>query len=321
MTRGDSLIDDLKLLINNPQYSDLEIKCKDGTILYGNCAILATRSEVFDRMLFTRTSETLDKHKQVSFPKIETPIMKIILEYLYTGSVSDGTLSAENSFETLNAADFFQLTNLQEHISEFYKKESQKEGIDNKSPELLSKAVQLMSSSADNGIIDFLVDSVSRLPLDTIEPDRLSFQALQCLLSKSNEENKEFATSEYSLLRIAILLAAKKVSKEAVTTLEKRLPIWDKVKDEIDFNNNDISDIKNICASTADYLIPFLEFIDLRRIDGKILTSIIEPLDLIPSENLMSAYRFYASERKSSSPFRGINHCKWDKNGCGPDLE
>ncbi|CAG8615183.1 586_t:CDS:2 [Acaulospora colombiana] len=147
-----------------------------------------------------------------------------------------------------------------------------------------------MSSSADNGIIDFLVDSVSRLSLDTIEPDRLSFQALQCLLSKSNDEKKEFATSEYSLLRISILLAAKKVSQEAVDALEKRLPVWDKVKDEFDFNNNNIVNINDNCASIAGNLTPLLEFIDLRRIDGKILTDIIEPLDLIPSKKLMEVY-------------------------------
>ncbi|CAG8742046.1 14381_t:CDS:1, partial [Acaulospora morrowiae] len=45
MVRGNSLIDDLRLLINNPRYSDLEIWCKDDSVLYGNRAILAARSE------------------------------------------------------------------------------------------------------------------------------------------------------------------------------------------------------------------------------------------------------------------------------------
>ncbi|CAG8455928.1 4519_t:CDS:2 [Acaulospora colombiana] len=300
--------------------NDLEIKCKDGTILYGNRAILAARSEVFDRILFIRTSEISDK--QVSFQKIEASVMKIILEYLYTGSISDGTLSTENAFETLNAADFFQLKNLQDQISEFYMKASQKEGNDNKSPELLSKAVQLMSLAANNGIIDFLVDSVARLPLDTITPDRLSFQALQCLLSKSNDENKIFVTSEYSILRIAILLSAKKVSQEAVTALEKRLPVWDKIKDGFDFKNNDISNIKDICVATADNLSPIIEFIDFRRINGKILVDIIEPLNLISSGKLLTVYRFHTYEKKHPSPFRGLkSHIKWDNNSCGPNLE
>ncbi|CAG8722907.1 11234_t:CDS:1, partial [Acaulospora morrowiae] len=45
MMRGNSLIDDLKLLVNNPRYSDIEIRCKDNSVLYGNSAILAARSE------------------------------------------------------------------------------------------------------------------------------------------------------------------------------------------------------------------------------------------------------------------------------------
>ncbi|CAG8683379.1 15744_t:CDS:1, partial [Acaulospora morrowiae] len=134
MVRGNSLINDLRLLINNPRYSDLEIICKDNYVLYGNRAILAARSEVFERVLFTR-SEDLDK--QVSFLKIEASSMKIILEYLYTGTVLERDITTNNAFETLNAADFFQLENLQDLI---YKKMCEKEGNENKSPELLSKA-------------------------------------------------------------------------------------------------------------------------------------------------------------------------------------
>ncbi|CAG8693485.1 4832_t:CDS:1, partial [Acaulospora colombiana] len=104
--------------------------------------------------------------------------MKIILEYLYTGKIPDGSLSADNVFEILYAADFFQLKNLQDIISDFYIKACQEEGIDNKSPELLSKAVQL-TLSGDNGIIDFLIDSVAKIPLDVIGFNRLSLQALR----------------------------------------------------------------------------------------------------------------------------------------------
>ncbi|CAG8449431.1 7039_t:CDS:1, partial [Acaulospora colombiana] len=317
MVRGNCLIEDLKLLINNTQYSDLEIECKDGVVLHGNCAIFAARSEVFNRMLFTRENEA--PNKKVSFPKIDASIMKIIIEYLYTGTIADETLAADNIFEALDAADFFQLKNLQDLVSDFYIQICRKEGIDNKSPELLSKAIQLMSSSTDNGAINFLVDTVARIPLDTIGFDRLSLQALRCLLSKSNDETKIFATSEYSVLRFAILLAAKNVSQEAFSTLEKKLPSWKKIEDGFDFNNNGIPDIEDVCASTANILAPIIEFIDLRRIDGKILVDIIEPLNLIPYKNLVAAYRFYTYEKRYLPLCRGINF-KWDKHGCGPSL-
>src|ERR1051325_8163724 len=59
MTRGHSLEQDLRFLINNPKYSDIEILCKDDKKLHGCRAILAARSEVFDRLLYNAPQETL----------------------------------------------------------------------------------------------------------------------------------------------------------------------------------------------------------------------------------------------------------------------
>ena len=75
--RGYSLEQDLRLLINNPKYSDVEILCEDEKKLHGSRAILAARSEVFDRLLYNGTKET-----QISFPKINSSEMKIVLEYI-----------------------------------------------------------------------------------------------------------------------------------------------------------------------------------------------------------------------------------------------
>ncbi|CAG8483709.1 9909_t:CDS:1 [Acaulospora morrowiae] len=325
MLRGNCLINDLKILINNRLYSDLEIKCKDGIILYGNRAVLAARSEVFNKMLFSRTSEISDK--QISFQKIESAAMKIILEYLYTGSILDGSLSIDNAFETFNAADFFQLKNLQDIISNFYKQACKGDGQEmkeDKSPELLSKAIQVMSSSDDNGIIDFLVKSVAKIPLDTIGFDRLSLQALRCLLSNTNDNEKVFVTSEYSVLRFTILLSAKNVSQAAFSALKIRLPLWNKINDGFNFKNNDTSGLTDICTCTANNMAPLIEFIDLRRIEGKILIDIIEPLNLIPHEKLIAAYRYYTYDKDPMSAFRGKpfikEDIKWDRNNCGPSL-
>jgi hypothetical protein len=52
MFRGYSLEEDLKLLINNPNYSDREILCKDEKISYSSRVILAARSYVFQGLLY-----------------------------------------------------------------------------------------------------------------------------------------------------------------------------------------------------------------------------------------------------------------------------
>ena len=71
MMRGYSLEQDLRLLINNPKYNDLEIICGDEKKLHGCRAILAARSEVLDRLLYNVMKESYEK--KMSFPKIIHP--------------------------------------------------------------------------------------------------------------------------------------------------------------------------------------------------------------------------------------------------------
>src|ERR1044072_7053857 len=133
MTRGYSLEQDLKLLVNNPKYSDIEILCEDDKKLYGNRAILASRSEIFDSLLYNGMKESYEK--QISFPTINSTAMKIVLEYTYTGSVKE-SLTKDNIAEAFHAADYFQLSGLQDLITNTVKNANY---IENYSPELLSK--------------------------------------------------------------------------------------------------------------------------------------------------------------------------------------
>src|SRR3954453_7847341 len=93
MTRGYSLEQDLRLLLNNPKYSDIEILCGDERKLYGCKAILAARSVVFNSLLYNGMKETYES--QIFFPGINSDEMEIILEYVYTGSVKEVSLTKD----------------------------------------------------------------------------------------------------------------------------------------------------------------------------------------------------------------------------------
>src|SRR3990170_1189936 len=112
MTRGYSLGQDLRLLINNPKYSDIEILCENEKKLHGCRAILAARSEVFDALLYNGMKESYEK--QISFPIINSSGMEIVLEYIYIGTIKEESLTKDNIVEAFNAADYFQLPNLQD---------------------------------------------------------------------------------------------------------------------------------------------------------------------------------------------------------------
>ncbi|POG79873.1 hypothetical protein GLOIN_2v1765219 [Rhizophagus irregularis DAOM 181602=DAOM 197198] len=104
-----SLEKDLRLLINNPKYSDIEILCEDEKKLYGCRAILAARSESFER--------------QISLLTINSSGMEIILKYFYVVSIKENSLTKDNIVEAYyDAVDYFQLSDLQRFYNEKLKK-------------------------------------------------------------------------------------------------------------------------------------------------------------------------------------------------------
>src|SRR4051812_38998257 len=169
MTRGYSLEHGLRLLINNPKYSDLEILCEGEKKLYGCRAILATRSEVFDSLLYNGMKESYEK--QISFPEVNTSGMEVILEYVYTGAIKEEPLTKDNIVEALHAADYLLLPNLQDFIIKTA------ETMENYSPELLSKVVEATPLSEDNALLNLLIEAVSIIPLNTIEFGRFLIYA------------------------------------------------------------------------------------------------------------------------------------------------
>jgi hypothetical protein len=175
------------------------------------------------------------KENQISFPKINPSVMKIILEYIYTGSIKKESLNKNNIIEVFYAADHFQLSSLQEFIVNTMKNADY---MKNYSPELLSKVVDIMPLSEDNSILNLLVDTVSIIPLDTVEFGRLSVAALRHLLSCTYKKEKPFATPEYEVFRYCAILAAKQVFNDTYETLMERLPSLKQIGDSSQIKNN-----------------------------------------------------------------------------------
>src|SRR5204862_3289604 len=119
MKKKYSLEQDLRQLINNPKYSDIEILCEDEKKLCGSRAILAARSEVFDKLLYNGMKESHEN--QISFPKINSSGMEIILEYTYNGLIKEESLTKYNINEACYAADFFLLPELLAFIMDIFK--------------------------------------------------------------------------------------------------------------------------------------------------------------------------------------------------------
>ncbi|EXX69013.1 uncharacterized protein OCT59_001016 [Rhizophagus irregularis] len=312
MTKGLSLEQDLRLLINNPKYSDIEILCEDEKKLHACRAILAARSEVFDKLLYNGMKETYEN--QISFPKINSAGMEIILEYIYTGSVKKESLTKDNIIEAFYAADYFQLSDLQDFITKTIKSTN---FVKDYSPELLTKVSEIMPLTEDNIILILLVETVANLPLNSIEFGRLSITGLKYLLSITYEKETPFATQEYEVFRYSAILAAKQVSDNVYRNLMERLPTLDQIENLIEVENKLLIDHQKVTKE----LEPLVKYIDFKRIKTHILANFIEPLGIIPTEIICSAYRNTALlSNYNLSDFRGkaINESGyvWDETVC-----
>ncbi|CAB5188874.1 unnamed protein product [Rhizophagus irregularis] len=316
--RGYSLEQDLRLLINNPKYSDIEILCEDEKKLHGCRAILAARSEVFDRLLYNGMKESYDK--KISFPKISSIGMEIILEYIYTGSIKEESLTKDNTVEAFYAADYFQLPDLQDFIMKTVKNTN---FAKNYSPELLSKISEKIPLSEDNIFLNLLVEAVAAIPLKNIEFGRLSIAGLKYLLSCTNEKKKPFATPEYEVFRYSAILAAKQVSNDAHKILIEQLPTLEQIEKVVNSAKVENDDKLIIDQKVAKELEPLVKYIDFMRIDGQILADIIEPLEIIPAKVVLDIYRQKARLNKSElNNTRGIpiqiySKYVWDESECG----
>ncbi len=72
--RGLSLENDFERLIDDERFYDIALRCSDGEKIYGCKAILATRSDVFNSLIFSESAE----NDGLSF---NNTAMKVVLEF------------------------------------------------------------------------------------------------------------------------------------------------------------------------------------------------------------------------------------------------
>lgn len=119
-TSPTSVASALRLVLENPVLSDVEIHATDGTRLSAHRIILASRSQVFMQLLAGGFSEAKSTVVDLGF---EGDVLKAMLEYCYTDEVS--FISPEKDCEEsmvpvvigiASAADYFALPKLCEQV-------------------------------------------------------------------------------------------------------------------------------------------------------------------------------------------------------------
>src|ERR1044072_2902144 len=198
-----SLGRDLKQLLNDERFYDIVIKCSDGKNVFGCKAILATRSELFNELIFTGSA-----NKNLIFNDINSDAMKVILKYLYTDMIEEENLTVNNIIEVYHAFIHFKLElplYIIERISTLLI-----DGNEDVGKKLLSEYVDKLSLIADDGLMsEILVNWVAKDKLKKDEVDSLSSEGLKYLLEKTFESQIPFATPEFNIWEYVLMKARK----------------------------------------------------------------------------------------------------------------
>ncbi|RIA98909.1 hypothetical protein C1645_748422, partial [Glomus cerebriforme] len=298
-TRGKSLEDDFRLLLNDERSFDISLKCSDGVTLRACKSILATRSDVFNNLIFNKSKEEI---KIIKFNKINSIVMKAVLEFLYTSNIKKVDLTIKDFIEMYYAANCFKLDELQKDIIEFTNKILDGREDKDLGKQLLSQYVEIFSIKSYNGMSKLLIDFVAKFKLNPLQDDSLSLYGLRYLLSKTFEIQIPFATPEFELFKYTL-------NKVKRTIIKDYLPNKDSTFN-MDYEPNIVKEIQK-------HLKPFLPYFDLHRMEFICIMKYVEPLNVFPSERILDVYRYKVDENISqkisndSRLIRGVPIFRW----------
>ncbi|RGB40937.1 hypothetical protein C1646_663427 [Rhizophagus diaphanus] len=266
------LQNDLGQLMNDDRFHDIILECSDKEIISGCKGILATRSKIFNELIFTGLEKNI-----LSFNNINSNSMKVILEYLYVSEVEKKNITVNNIIEVYHASIHFGLIEFQSHIinqvMEFLKSENEDTG-----KKLLSECVNKFSlEEVDNEMSQILVDWVAMNKLKKGVIDSLSLKGLKYFLMKTFDTQKSFATPEIEIWEY-ILTKAKKEAYDQ--------------------------------QGVQKYLNPLADFINLNRMDAEEIKQRIEPFNIYSDKKLKEVY-FSMAVGKGLGFIRGVPIFKW----------
>jgi hypothetical protein len=297
--RGKSLENDMRTLLNDERSFDISLKCSDGVTLRACKNILATRSDVFNNLIFNKSKSEI---KNIVFTKINSTVMKAILEFLYTSNIKKVDLTVRDFIELYYAAGCFKLIELQKDIIEFTKK-ILNDGDKDLGKQLLSQYVEIYAIKTYNGMSKLLINFVSKFKLNPLEVDSLSLLGLKYLLSKTLEVKVPFATTEFELFKYTLIKIKRMFIKDY-------LPNQDSVFN-MDYDSNLVKEIRK-------QLKLLLPYFDLHRMEFMCIMKYVEPLNIFPSERMLDAYRYKIDENiisqeivNDSRLIRGVPIFRW----------
>ncbi|KAL3689421.1 hypothetical protein R1sor_015730 [Riccia sorocarpa] len=338
---------DLRKMVNNAEFSSVTFVCEDGVSVHGCRMLLAARSLFFKGLLLGEMKEALNA--SVELPTVSSSVLILVMKFLHTGKLVYEDLKPPTSasspsvvcrrdwnflVKTIVAARYFMLDLLEEAIIEELEQDLRiRDYSDEDSLILLAKRLSLLHEYPSlltlEGIERMCGSMAADLKTHDLSPAtlyNLSQAAFYSYLEKTQDKKglQPGASSLDEYLRVRQILTWCVVSTSSPENLDRKcLPgpevalelIYSRTRDEhlFDFSHGRTEFVSKI---SEELLKPLLEFVDFLSIPGKLLFSVIEPLDIIKPEKLASVFRAHAM-KSTDGPVPNVwhmlvgNRCTW----------
>ncbi|CAG8495175.1 4880_t:CDS:1 [Ambispora gerdemannii] len=317
MNRGISFVDDMKSIINDPNYSDLKLICSDGSVLYGSRIHLAARSECFDRLLYNGMRES--GQYEIKFPEVSSAGMKVVLEFLYIGSIDANNLTTQNAIDAFQAANYFLLTEMEYEIMKLIQNYLARTQNKEKALELFSLVIEKINVTEKNGLFRLLVKYILRGSISSLPVPKITLNMLKILLT---QKFIKVSNNEYEIFRYIVIWGTYKISPKISAFYERILtvpsdsyrtsPVGQQYKDPSSFIHLPKP------AAVIKEVAELLTFIDLKRIPIEFLANFVHPLGIFEPSRISEAYQFHAiinAERRVFNYYQ-IIYYQWEPSIC-----
>lgn len=258
------LSDQMRLSVNNKQYSDVMIRVgPQNQIVYAHRIILANRSTYFNN-LFTQQSSVMDQRfMKLDKPDVQPEVFLKVIEYLYTGSIR---MKQDDVLEILALAEEFGVNSLKDMCAKFIQ-----DNIDTEN------ACMLLETSREfncHGLTHFCLNYIDK--------------HISRVLSSKGWLDLSEDTLILIIKRNELHLAA----KEEVEIFHA-VYSWAKKKAK-DTNTEDV-------AKVAENVLQYIRF---PLMTSEQLSSIVEPTNFVPQALLFEAYKHLLVPEKSEKAAR-----------------
>ena len=198
-----------------PNFCDLSIKCADGQVVEAHKLILVLKSEYFSALF--RQQPTLS---ELNLPQYEAPLIRVIIKSLV--EINCEELEKHGLVEVLRAADYFQIKDLVDIISDLIAENISEENL----LDVLELTETVHSPSLENGCVSLIKENLEKFIKDGLVI-KLSKKILLKLFSKPWPRLFDKYGRQYAILETTeILLSMLYETLKAIFNFIKMAPFY-----------------------------------------------------------------------------------------------